>query len=175
MLTHNRSTCLPTVALLILSVLLMSANGAAVEVKPLTLGASAPDFNLPGVDDKNHRLSDFADAKVLVVVFTCNHCPTAQAHEDRIIQLCHDYKDRGVAVVAISPNDALAVRLDELGYTDLGDSLEDMKLRAKDKKFPFPYLYDGEKQKCLACLRSLGHAPRVHFRQGSQAAICGSV
>ena len=84
---------------------------------------------------------------MLVVIFTCNHCPTAQAYEDRMIQLHKDYKDRQVALVAISPNDPLAVRLDELGYTDLGDSLEDMKLRAKDKKFAFPYLFDGENQK----------------------------
>ena len=84
---------------------------------------------------------------MLVVVFTCNHCPTAQAYEDRIKQLAADYKDKKVAVVAISPNDPQAVRLDELGYTDVGDSLEDMKLRAKDKEFNFPYLYDGDDQK----------------------------
>jgi thiol-disulfide isomerase/thioredoxin len=81
-----------------------------------------------------------------VVVFTCNHCPTAQAYEDRIIQLHSDYRDRNVALVAISPNDPLAVRLDELGYTDLSDSLDEMKLRAKEKGFAFPYLYDGDKQ-----------------------------
>ena len=92
------------------------------------------------------RLKDFADAKVLVVIFTCNHCPTAQAYEERIAQLHADYKDKGVAVVAISPNDPAAVRLDELGYTDLGDSFEDMKIRAKDHNFTYPYLYDGETQ-----------------------------
>jgi peroxiredoxin len=116
----------------------------------LDIGAAAPDFELPGVDDKTYRLADFADAKVLVVVFTCNHCPTAQAYEDRLIQLHADYRDRGVAVVAISPNDPQAVRLDELGYTDVSDSLEDMKIRAKDKGFQFPYLYDGEHQKVSA-------------------------
>ena len=116
-------------------------------LKTLEIGQPAPDFELPGVDGKTHRLKDFADAKVLVVVFTCNHCPTAQAYEDRIIKLHNDYKDRGVALVAISPNDPKAVRLDELGYTDVGDSFEDMKIRAKDKKFSFPYLYDGENQK----------------------------
>ncbi len=120
---------------------------SADDVQTLSIGSSAPDFDLPGVDDKRYRLSDFAEAKVLVVIFTCNHCPTAQAYEDRMIQLHKDYKDRQVALVAISPNDPLAVRLDELGYTDLGDSLEDMKLRAKDKKFAFPYLFDGENQK----------------------------
>ena len=119
-------------------------------MKTLQIGAPAPDFELPGVDGKTHRLADFADAKVLAVIFTCNHCPTAQAYEERLIKLHADYKDRGVALVAISPNDAKAVRLDELGYTDLGDSLEDMKIRAKDAGFKFPYLYDGDNQKVSA-------------------------
>src|SRR5439155_10116491 len=110
------------------------------------IGSAAPDFDLPGVDGKNHALKDFADAKVLVVVFTCNHCPTAQAYEARIKQLWADYHDKGVALVAINPNDPQAVRLDELGYSDLGDSFEDMKIRAKVKKFTFPYLNDGDTQ-----------------------------
>ena len=113
----------------------------------LAIGDAAPDFKLPGVDGKDHALADFKEAKLLLVVFTCNHCPTAQAYEERIVKLHADYKDRGVAVVAISPNDPLAVRLDELGYTDLGDSLEEMKLRATEQDFQFPYLYDGETQK----------------------------
>lgn len=112
----------------------------------LSIGLPAPDFNLPGVDGKNYRLSDFADAKVLVVVFTCNHCPTAQAYEQRIKDLAQDYRGRGVALVAISPNDPKAVRLDELGYTDLSDSFEEMKIRAQDQKFNFPYLYDGDEE-----------------------------
>jgi peroxiredoxin len=115
-------------------------------LKTLPIGAKAPDFRLLGVDDKSYTLSDFAHAKVLVVVFTCNHCPTAQAYEARLAKLHDDYKDKGVAVVAISPNDPAAVRLDELGYTDLGDSFPDMKVRARDHKFPYPYLYDGETQ-----------------------------
>jgi peroxiredoxin len=112
----------------------------------IEIGASAPDFRLPGVDGKTYSLDSFRDAEVLVLVFTCNHCPTAQAYEDRIKQLAADYKDRKVALAAISPNDPGAVRLDELGYTDLGDSFEDMKIRAKDKAFDFPYLYDGDHQ-----------------------------
>lgn len=119
----------------------------AKEVQTLRIGQPAPDFDLPGVDDKRYSLSDFENAKLLVVIFTCNHCPTAQAYEDRILKLHQDYRDRGVALVAISPNDAEAVRLDELGYTDLGDSLSDMKIRAADRGFQFPYLYDGETQK----------------------------
>jgi len=113
----------------------------------LEIGSQAPDFQLPGVDGKQYRLNDFTKAKLLLIVFTCNHCPTAQAYESRIMQLDADYKDKGVAVVAISPNDNAALRLDELGYTDLGDSFEDMKLRASERGFKFPYLYDGETQK----------------------------
>jgi peroxiredoxin len=114
--------------------------------KTLSIGASAPDFKLRGVDGKTYSLASFKNATVLVVVFTCNHCPTAQAYEDRLIQLTKTYKSKGVAVVAVSPNDPTSIRLDELGYTDLGDSFEDMKLRAKQKKFNFPYLYDGATQ-----------------------------
>lgn len=126
------------------------AAGAALAdppgLKTLPIGAKAPDFHLPGVDGKTHSLADYAEADVLVVVFTCNHCPTAQAYERRLAEFYEEYKDKGVALVAISPNDPKAVRLDELGYTDLGDSLEDMKIRARDHHFPYPYLYDGETQ-----------------------------
>ena len=73
--------------------------------------------------------------------------PHPQAYEQRIKEIAADYRDRGVALVAISPNDPLAVRLDELGYTDLSDTFEEMKLRAADNQFNFPYLYDGENQK----------------------------
>lgn len=116
------------------------------DLATLPIGAAAPDFQLPGVDGETHGLKDFASARVLVVIFTCNHCPTAQAYEKRIADLHHDFKDKGVAVVAISPNDPSALRLDELGYTDLSDSFEEMKIRARDHKFLYPYLYDGETQ-----------------------------
>jgi peroxiredoxin len=123
----------------------MSLN--AKEVNTLEIGAPAPELDLPGVDGKTYRLDDFAEARILVVIFTCNHCPTAQAYESRIMQLHADYRDQGVALVAISPNDPLAVRLDELGYTDVGDSFEDMKLHAERQGFKFPYLYDGDTQR----------------------------
>jgi peroxiredoxin len=129
-----------------LSTIFVSA-GFAKEVEPLAIGAAAPELNLPGVDGKTWKLADFEKAKILAVVFTCNHCPTAQAYEERIARLHTDYRDKGVALVAISPNDPLAVRLDELGYTDIGDSFDDMKLHAKRRGFKFPYLYDGETQR----------------------------
>lgn len=131
---------------IVTSILLVWASFATDAADPETLpvGSKAIDFSLPGVDGKTYSLKDFAASKVLVIIFTCNHCPTAQAYEERIKQLVTDYSAKGVAVVAISPNDPLSVRLDEMGYTDVGDSFEDMKIRAKDKQFNFPYLYDGE-------------------------------
>src|ERR1051326_1329944 len=112
----------------------------------LPIGSKAPAFTLKGVDGKTYTLASFSKYKILVIIFTCNHCPTAQAYEDRIIQLTTDYKTKNVAVVAINPNDPSAVRLDELGYTDLSDTYAEMKLRAARKKFNFPYLYDGGTQ-----------------------------
>lgn len=112
--------------------------------KTLAIDAAAPAFNLPGVDGKTYTLESFKNSKILVVIFTCNHCPTAQAYEDRIIKMTNDYANKGVSVVAIMPNDPTAIRLDELGYTDLGDSFDDMKIRSQQKNFNFPYLFDGE-------------------------------
>lgn len=121
-------------------------TATAADIETLATGAPAPDFSLPGVDGKTYGLADFSDADVLVIVFTCNHCPTAQAYEERIQQIATDYKDKGVTLIAITPNDPLAVRLDELGYTDVGDSFDDTKNRVALRGFTFPYLYDGDKQ-----------------------------
>ena len=143
MLRYTRTAAI--IACSLVSTIVVPADPPGL--KTLAIGAAAPDFSLPGVDGKQYKLKDFASARLLVVVFTCNHCPTAQAYETRISQLYAVYKDKGVALVAISPNDPKAVRLDELGYTDLGDSFEEMKLRAKERKFAFPYLYDGNTQK----------------------------
>jgi thiol-disulfide isomerase/thioredoxin len=123
------------------------AVNAADQPPTLALGSPAPDFKLPGVDGRDWALKDFAQAKVLVVLFTCTHCPTAQYYEERVKQLVRDYSPKGVALVAIMPNDPKSVRLDELGYTDLGDSFEEMKIRAKDAGYNFPYLYDGENER----------------------------
>ena len=114
------------------------------EVTTLEIGASAPDFNLPGVDGQYYSLDDFAEAEALAIVFTCNHCPTAQAYEQRIIDVAADYQDKGVAIVAISPNSPLGLLYEELGYTDLNDDFDEMVIRAKDMNFNFPYLYDGD-------------------------------
>ena len=143
-MSKNNLRGLATIVLIFLApVICFSAQH---KIETLEIGQQAPDFNLSGVDGRNYQLADFADAKILVVVFTCNHCPTAQAYEDRIIKMASDYKNKGVAVVAISPNDPLAVRLDELGYSDMSDTFEEMKIRAEDKGYNFPYLYDGKTQ-----------------------------
>jgi len=144
---------------------LLTASLAAVlrvqaeEYPTLALGSPAPDFNLPGVDGRNYVLKDFADAKVLVIVFTCNHCPTSQYYETRIKQIVTDYKPKGVALVAIMPNDPKSVRLDELGWTDLSDSFEEMKIRAKDREYNFPYLCDGDTE---AVARAYGPVATPH-------------
>ena len=126
--------------------LTLAATAFAAPPKTLQIGDRAPDFKLPATDGKTYALADFEDAAVLVILFTCNHCPTAQAYEARIKKMVVDYARRPVKIIAISPNDPLAVRLDELGYSDVGDSLEDMKIRAKQAKFNFLYLYDGQTQ-----------------------------
>jgi len=144
-MSKHRKRTLAVVAV----VLFMAGLGfsASEKVETLRIGQKAPDFNLPGVDGRNYKLADFVDADVLVIIFTCNHCPTAQAYEERIKKLAADYKNKGVALVAISANDPKAVRLDELGYSDMSDSFEEMKIRAKDMGYNFPYLYDGDNQK----------------------------
>ena len=116
------------------------------EHKTLSIGSHAPDFNLLGVDGKMYSLASFKNANILVVVFTCDHCPTAQAYEDRIIKLTKDYEPRGAAVVAIMPNDPKSVQLNELGYSDLGDTYREMKIRVEERHFNFPYLFDGDQE-----------------------------
>jgi len=112
----------------------------------LALGSSAPDFSLPGVDGKTHQLSDYVASPILVVVFTCNHCPIAQMYEQRIQQLEVNYRNRGVAVVAIQPNDPKAIRIDELDSSDISDTLDEMKIRFEYKHLHYTYLYDGDTQ-----------------------------
>jgi len=105
--------------------------------KGMPIGTPAPHFSLPGVDGKTYSLGSFADAELLVVVFTCNHCPYAKASEDRLIEIHRHYRDRGVELVAINPND------DEK-YPD--DSFDKMKERAASKGFSFPYLRDESQE-----------------------------
>jgi thiol-disulfide isomerase/thioredoxin len=111
------------------------AGPAAPEAKALSVGDAAPEWkDLEGVDNEKHSLGDIKEAKAIVVVFTCNHCPVAQAYEDRIIQLAADYKDKGVELVAINVNNMDA------------DKLPAMKERAEEKDFQFDYLYDPSQE-----------------------------
>ncbi|NJB85379.1 peroxiredoxin [Lewinella marina] len=116
----------------------------AREVATLAVGSPAPDFNLPGADGEMHSMEDYADAEVLVLAFTANHCPTAQAYEQRLIDFQRDYADRGVQVIAISPNSPLGLLYEELGYTDLNDDYDQLAVRSDYANFNFPYLYDGD-------------------------------
>src|ERR1700744_3621058 len=133
----------------LLAVLLLATGMAtAAESHPiLAIGSPAPDFSLPGVEGKVHKLTDYASSPILAVVFTCNHCPIAQMYEKRIQQLANDYKDKGGAVVAIQGNDPQAIRIDELGSSDVRDTLPEMKIRVQYKHLTYPYLYDGDTQK----------------------------
>lgn len=103
----------------------------------LKISSKLPDFNLPGVDGKNYSPSSFQSSKVLVVMFTCNHCPYVRAYEDRLIKLQKDFKDKSVSFVAINAND-------EINYPE--DSFENMIKRAKEKNYNFPYLRDKSQE-----------------------------
>lgn len=110
---------------------------ALLETESIPLGTPCPDFDLPGVDDRNHRRDDFADADVLVVMFICNHCPYVVAIEDRLVALARHFAGRSVQFVAICSNDPE-------DYP--ADNFENMTKRAIQKGYPFPYLQDLSQQ-----------------------------
>jgi len=110
------------------------AKPAASEAPKLAIGAKAPAFSLMGTDDKTHTIADYKDAKAVVVVFTCLSCPVARAYEDRILALAREYQPKGIAVVAIQPNDT-TIKPD--------DSADKLKQRVKEKEYPFVYLTDS--------------------------------
>jgi peroxiredoxin len=116
----------------------------------LALGSKASDFKLPGVDGKNYSLADFKDAKLLVVVFSCNHCPFVTGSESRLKALYKNYQPRGVAWVAINSNETV---------NHPTDSFEDMKRRARDDKLPWAYLRDDSQ----ATARAYGALRTPHF------------
>ncbi|HUT88322.1 MAG TPA: thioredoxin family protein [Thermoguttaceae bacterium] len=113
------------------TLLLAACSSQAAPLAELKIGAPAPDWSgIIGIDDKEHGLADCKKAKIVVMVFTCNHCPVAIAYEDRLVALQKDYKKKGVQLIAVNVNNLKA------------DTLEPMKVRAKEKEFNFPYLYD---------------------------------
>src|SRR4028119_2323403 len=99
----------------------------------LQIGEPAPDFDLPGVDGRSYSLSSFDNVKVLVIVFSCNHCPYVIGSEDRMIGFYEEYAPRGVAMIAINSNEA---------ENHPTDSFEHMVQRAQEKGFKFPYVRD---------------------------------
>ena len=101
----------------------------------LSIGSVLPGFNLPGVDGNFYSTESFVGKKALIVIFSCNHCPYVQAYQERIKAIQNDYKDKGIAVIAINSND-------EKNYPD--DSFDEMKKRAEEEKFNFPYLRDED-------------------------------
>ncbi len=107
----------------------------------LAIGETAPDFNLPGVDGKDHSLAEFADAKLLIVAFSSNHCPFVVGSEDRINALVADYAPKGVALIAINSNEI---------ENHPTDSFEHMIARAKERGFAFPYVRDESQEVALA-------------------------
>jgi len=129
-----------------------AAQGQARGIQPnlefpvLPIGSPIPEFSLPGTDGKAHKLSEYTRTKLLAVVFESNHCPVSQLYEGRVEQLHRDYRAKGVTIVAINPNNPKTVRLDELGYTDVTDSLAEMKIRTAFRGIDRPYLYDGDTQ-----------------------------
>jgi peroxiredoxin len=117
--------------ILLLGYLMLAIN--ATTPKGYTVGDIAQDFSLKSVNGDTVSLSDYKDAKGIIVVFTCNHCPFAQLYEQRIIDLHKKFAPQGYPVVAINPNSPLVVP---------EDSYEEMQVLAKTKKYPFAYLFD---------------------------------
>lgn len=116
----------------------------------INLGNEAPSFALPGVDGSNHSLDEYGDAKLLVLVQSCNHCPYVLAWEDRLIAMARDFAQQSVRVVAVNSNDVSR-------YPE--DSFEQMKARAEKRGFPFDYLFDEDQS--LAHSLGAEHTPEV--------------
>lgn len=116
----------------------------------LKIDSLIPGFSLAGVDDKTYSLNDFSDKKILVVIFSCNHCPYVQAYEDRIIALQNEFEKDGVQIVAINSND-------DAKYPD--DSFDEMKKRAAARGFNFPYLRDETQE--IATAFGATHTPQI--------------
>ena len=149
---------------LLLIAALVSACGA--DQPKLPRGAQAPDFSLPGIDGKTHTLGEYAGSRVLAVVFTGNACPASQLYESRLRQLSADYRDKGVTLVAINPNKPAALQPQDLSFSDVGESLDDMKARASHRAISYPYLADGDAQ---AVARAFGVVTTPHIFVFDQA------
>ena len=143
----KKSVIVKDVVIRLYVVLLLAVVASCVgNHRSLPIGSAAPDFSLPGIDGKTHSLAEYASSRVLAVVFTCNHCPASQLYEERLRKLDEDYRAKGVRLVAINSDHAGGIPFSELAYSDVGDSLADMKARAEHRRITYPYLYDGDAQ-----------------------------
>jgi len=116
----------------------------------LTIGSGLPDFILPGVDGNFYSPKSFAEREALIIIFSCNHCPYVKAYQERIKEIQSDYEAKAVSVIAINSND-------EINYPE--DSFEDMKIRAAEEKFNFPYLRDEDQE--VAEAFGATHTPEI--------------
>ena len=125
--------------------------------KTLKIGSTMPTFNLKGVDDKTYSSESFKDKKVLIIIFSCNHCPYVQAYEGRMMAIQNDYAEKGVAVMAINSND-------DSQYEE--DSFQNMVNRSKEKHFNFPYLRDESQE--IAKKFDASHTPEIFVFDGKR-------
>lgn len=124
-------------SILFLGIIAISLAFSVKSSNGYKVGDTIEDFSLKNIDDEMMSLADYEEVKGFVIVFTCNTCPYSVANEDRINALNKKYENKGFPVIAINPNDPTVVP---------GDSFEKMKVRAEEKKFNFPYLFDeGQK------------------------------
>lgn len=131
----------------------------------LKIGSALPEFNLPAVDGKNYSHAVFINDRILVVIFSCNHCPYVQAYEERIKNINNDFSNKGIQVIAISSNDAVK-------YPE--DSFEQMKIRSDARKFNFLYLYDEDQS--VAKAFDATHTPEVFvFDESRKLAYHGKI
>jgi peroxiredoxin len=154
---------------------LVAAGCQRPEHPALAIGAAAPDISLRGADGQMHALADYMASPVLAVVFTCNHCPAAQLYEARLGRLYAAFHDKGLALVAINPDSPKTVRLDEMGYTDVDDSLDGMKERVALRRMPYPYLYDGDTQAAAAAFGVVATPQMFIFDRGRKLRYAGRI
>ncbi len=143
-----------------LTLLLAMAFAAIGSAEELPIGETGPAFALLGTDGKTYSLADYKDKKGVAVIFTCNACPYAKAFEDRIVKLAKEFQAKGIAFVAINPNDPARVP---------DDSYENMITRAKEKKFNFPYLYDSTS--AIAASYGAKVTPHIFLLDASQKLV----
>lgn len=128
--------------------------------KNLKIGSECPSFILPGTDGREYKLADFSDSEILIIIFSCNHCPYVQAYEDRVISIQKEFESKGVRIVAINSNDAVK-------YPE--DSFDEMKIRAANKNFNFPYLRDEDQS--VAKAFGATHTPEI-FLFNKERKLC---